>query len=420
MSDKPSGFERGWHILEYLRRNTDAEHPVASRSAMVEDCERFDSDMLQYINDKDTFKSALLNLANALNCDADGHPLPQEQWRVIYETYLKKFGVADGAIEDDPDRPGDEEDSGEQVGNPSKPKHKVSPPVHNLYYQHTFSYQEINSLIEGVLFSRTLDTREANLLVKKIEQNLTTKFYPRGPKSICKVRETMPGNWEQLRGNLLLIQRAIDERAKLAFRFNSYNRRRELVPVRETRDIVSPYYCVAYAGRYYLLACQEKQRETGPERRMSIWRIDLMTEMECLGPMERVLDKRQVENLPQEWDETFPLTHLNMSFDKPIPITLRLVNPWAGQDGGTWTNYTFLVDWFGSSFRYERTETEPLCGDIVRVMCSPFGMVNWALQYSDRVEVLEPASVREMVAEKIRGLNRKYGVDGSLNGRTKD
>lgn len=414
MSNTPSGFERGWHILEYLRRNTDAEHPVASWSAMKEDCERFDSDsgMLRYIDcAKDTFKDTILNIANTLNCDAGEHPLSGEQWKVVYEEYSKRYGDANGEIGNSPDRLEDEEVSEEQEGNSPKPKRKVSPPVKNLYYQHTFSYQEINSLIEGVLFSRTLDTREAKLLVKKIEQNLTTKFYPRGPKSICKVQETIPVNWEQLRGNLLLIQRAIDEGVKLAFRFNGYDRRRELVPMREKKDVVSPYYCVAYAGRYYLLACQEKQRETGPERQMSIWRIDLMTEVECLGPKERALDKREVENLPQEWDETFPLTHLNMSFDKPVPITLRLVNPWAGQDGGMWTNYTFLVDWFGSSFQYERTETEPPYGDIVRVVCSPFGMVNWALQYSDRVEVLEPLSVREAVMEKIKRLNQKYEIN---------
>ena len=96
---------------------------------------------------------------------------------------------------------------------------------------------------------------------------------------------------------------------------------------------------------------------------------------------------------------------------KPVPITLRIYNAWEWGDGWTRTNYTFLYDWFGDTFRYERTETEPPYGDIVRVFCSPFAMVNWALQYSDRVEVLEPESVREEVVEKIRKLNRKYGVD---------
>ena len=42
-------------------------------------------------------------------------------------------------------------------------------------------------------------------------------------------------------------------------------------------------------------------------------------------------------------------------------------------------------------------------------MASPFAMVNWALQYSDRVEVLEPESIRQQVAEKVRKLYEKYG-----------
>ncbi|MEG0913970.1 MAG: WYL domain-containing protein [Oscillospiraceae bacterium] len=51
----------------------------------------------------------------------------------------------------------------------------------------------------------------------------------------------------------------------------------------------------------------------------------------------------------------------------------------------------------------------PPCDDIVRVECSPYAMVNWALQYSDRVEVVEPAEVRDAIIEKVRNLNSKYG-----------
>lgn len=50
-------------------------------------------------------------------------------------------------------------------------------------------------------------------------------------------------------------------------------------------------------------------------------------------------------------------------------------------------NYTFLHDWFGDTFKYLKTETTQPYNDIVEVICSPYGMVHWALQYSDRVEV---------------------------------
>ena len=152
---------------------------------------------------------------------------------------------------------------------------------------------------------------------------------------------------------------------------------------------------------------------------MSIWRIDLMTELEIPGQDEqhkgeRALEKRQVENLPQAWSEEFPLHHLNMSFDKPVPVTLRILRS-GGQNEASAKrrrpDYTFLYDWFGDTFRYERTEAEPPYGDIVQVRCSPFAMVNWALQYSDWVEVLEPEAVRKQVVKKIKNLNRKYGLE---------
>ena len=47
----------------------------------------------------------------------------------------------------------------------------------------------------------------------------------------------------------------------------------------------------------------------------------------------------------------------------------------------------------------------------MRVNCSPYAMANWAMQYSGRVEVLEPQSVRESIVEKIQALNQKYCVE---------
>ena len=289
-------------------------------------------------------------------------------------------------------------------------------PVRKLHYRHTFSYEEINMLIEGILFSRTLDTKTAHHLIEKIEEHLTTKFYKKGPKNICTVRETVLADRDQLRENLLLIQRAIGDKVRIRFRFNGYNRNRELEPVRTEKDTVSPYYIVANGGRYYLLACRETSKDGGPKRHMSIWRIDLMTDMEIPGrderrKGERALEKKQVEDLPREWSEDFPLHHLNMSFDRPVPIELRVI-PSVGENAQRRRpDYTFLYDWFGDTFRYERTETEPPYGDIVSVVCSPFGMVNWALQYSDRIEVLKPEAVRNQVIEKIKNLQEKYAAD---------
>lgn len=395
MSERPKNFERSWRILEYLRANSDAEHCV-TRAEMLRD-----PVMQHYVAGKETFNDAIFNMALAMNCDESGMVRPQEEWKITYQAFQEKYSGTDNETET--------EDVEEKDG-----QKEYRLPIRGLHYRHTFSYEEISALIEGVLFSRTLDTKTANHLVKKIEDNLTTKFYKRGPKNICTVRETVLADRERLRENLLLVQRAIDDRVRIRFRFNGYNRKKELEPVRGEKDTVSPYYIVANTGRYYLLACKEIQRSGSLDRRMSIWRIDLMTELEIPGRDDRhrgepALEKRKVDDLPQVWNEEFPLHHLNMSYDRPVPITLRITRS-GGPASQPRPDYTFLYDWFGDTFRYERTETQPPYGDIVRVICSPFAMVNWALQYSDRVEVLQPEEVREQVMEKIKNLNQKYGL----------
>lgn len=232
-------------ILEYLKKNTDREHPVRQSDM------RNDPEISEYLGDK--------------------------------ETYTRR-----------------------------------SMRIHGLYYNRTFSYEEINSLIEGVLASKTLDTRSANALIKKIEENLTTKFYKKEPKQIFKIQEPQLADRELLRENLLVIQKAIEHHVCVCFYFNGYTYQKKLEHVRKEKYEIDP------SGR---------------------------------------------------------------------------IRP----------DYNFLHDWFGDNFRYIRTEKEAPYDDIVHVECSPFGMVNWAFQYSDRVEVLAPESVQERVIEKIRNLKEMYG-----------
>ena len=291
--------------------------------------------------------------------------------------------------------------------------------IDGLYYNRTFSYDEINSIIEGILASKTLDTKSADKLIEKVEQNLTTKFYKKGAKRICKVMEPELADREQLRINLLTIQKAIDNNVQISFRFNGYTYQKKLEPIRDRKDTVSPYYIVASGGRYYLLACKEVVIKGETVRNMSIWRIDLMTDIEIPGINEQLgingisrIPKKDVENLPSEWTEDFQLKHLNMSYDKPIWITLKIKSPKQEDDPTRRirADYTFLHDWFGDRFKYVETEKTAPYDDIVKVECSPFAMAHWALQYSDRVEVVAPEEVRSDVIEKIRNLNVRYRI----------
>lgn len=377
-SNKPSKYERSYRILEYLKKNTDQEHKVKQS-----DLRKIEY-LKQYIGNKETFNDTIVNMANAMNSDSNERINPEEEWRIVFDAFAKRYG-SEGTEEED-------EEGTQRM------------PIRGLYYHHIFSYDEINSLIEGILFSKTMTPEDGEKLIEKIESHLTTKFYPKGAKQICRVNEPQLTEKGRMRENLKLIQQAIDERVQIRFRFYGYNRRKELEPVREEKDTVSPYYLVANGGKYYLLACKEMTINEEIVRNMSIWRVDLMGEMEIPGRDEKLgipgipaLKKEKVKHLPKQWSEDFHLSHLNMAFDEPVKIRLKITRVREKAD------YTFLHDWFGDTFRFVGKS------DIVEVKCSPFAMVNWALQYSDRVEVLEPESIRQQVAEKVRKLYEKYG-----------
>lgn len=377
-SNKPSKYERSYRILEYLKKNTDQDHKVKQS-----DLRKIEY-LKQYIGNKETFNDTIVNMANAMNSDSNEMINPEEEWRIVFDAFAKRYG-SEGTEE--------EEEEGTQ-----------RMPIRGLYYHHIFSYDEINSLIEGILFSKTIAPEDGEKLIEKIESHLTTRFYPKGAKQICRVNEPQLVDKERMRENLKMIQRAIDERVQISFRFYGYNWRKELEPVREEKDTVTPYYLVANGGKYYLLACKEMRINEELIRKMSIWRVDLMGEMEIPGRDEKLgipgipaLKKEKVKHLPKQWSEDFHLSHLNMAFDEPVKIRLKITRVREKAD------YTFLHDWFGDTFRFVGK------GDIVEVKCSPFAMVNWALQYSDRVEVLEPEIIRQQVAEKVRRLYEKYG-----------
>lgn len=400
---KAARFERMFRVWDYLKNNTDKEHPTTQAEM------RKSSEVAGFLGDKETFNRLIKDMARTMNSDEYGYK-PEKDWKIYFHDFKKYYG-------DDAEDFDEEADFGSEEAYDEFADQTMH--IDGLYYNRTFSYDEINSMIEGILASKTLDTKSANKLIKKVEQNLTTKFYKKGARRICKVMEPELADREQLRINLLTIQKAIDNNVQISFRFNGYTYQKKLEPIRDRKDTVSPYYIVASDGRYYLLACKEVVINGETVRNMSIWRIDLMTDIEIPGINEQLgingisrIPKKDVENLPLEWTEDFQLKHLNMSYDKPIWITLKIKSPKREDDPARRirADYTFLHDWFGDRFKYVETEKTAPYDDIVKVECSPFAMVHWALQYSDRVEVVAPEEVRSDVIEKIRNLNVRYRI----------
>lgn len=386
-----SQYQKIHILLEYLRKNTDVNHRVRQKDL------RNDEKIEDIIGHKDTFASNIERISETLNMNEESSLKDKSEWELVYDGLLKDYGFEEFELEEN-----DEYDDG---------NHRIG----RIYYQHPFSYEEVNRLIEGVLFLDTVNTQESKHLIDKLMDRLTSKYYKQSHRMIHKVHKQSFHDTEELHKSLSVIRTAIQDQVQIEFMFQAYNREKKLVNNRNRRDLLCPYYIVANAGQYYLIGCCVTTRVEQP--RMSIWRIDLMSDItipERDASQNRkgraVLPKHEVANLPAEWDEQFLVSHMNMSYDEPKTITLRIKSP--KQEGNNKQSirgdYTFLYDYFGEGFTYIETEKVPPYDDIVKVRCSPYGMVNWALQYSERVEVVAPEEVRQMVQDKIEKLREKY------------
>lgn len=201
---KPTRFERMYKVWDYLRKNTDRRHPTSIAKM------RKDENINAYIGDKETINRLLKDMANIMNLEDGGSDYkPEAEWRLYFDDFKKFYGDKERYERDD----SDEDDS--YIANVMR--------IKNLYYNRTFSEKEVDSIIEGIMATRTLDSKSAQELVRKVEDNMTTVFYKRTPRHICKVQEPELADRELLKDNLAIIQKAIDDNVRIQFRFNGYS-----------------------------------------------------------------------------------------------------------------------------------------------------------------------------------------------------
>mgnify|MGYP006990184509 CR=1 FL=1 len=76
-----------------------------------------------------------------------------------------------------------------------------------------------------------------------------------------------------------------------------------------------------------------------------------------------------------KWTDDFQLKHMNMSYDKPVWVTLKIKSPKREDDPARYikADYTFLHDWFGDQFRFVETEkTAPYDDTFFGILGHPF------------------------------------------------
>lgn len=300
---------------------------------------------------------------------------------------------------------------------------KRVPPVTNLRYVHDFSFDELDTIINALYFSKTVTEEERDRLIYKLAK-LSSKRYQKKWFSENNDRPVIKNIFQgivnnndasrtELKKNIALIQSAIDEKVKIQFIMNVYNAERELVPAKTDNKgkailrKVTPYHILVYNDKYYMLANCE------PFSNLYVWRIDLMSNVKLLEEEGR--PKREVEGMSDTWNgQEYMEKHLHMFYGNLSKITLKVPDD----------HYTMMVDWFGNNFVKRQTIGEKnkkdendekgeneVKYDVVTVTCSKAAMINWAMQYSDVVEVLGPPSVQNAIEARCKDVLAKLELN---------
>ena len=380
-------FESCYKITEYLKKNTDKNHPT-TQAAM-----RKDEKVSQYLGAKETSNSYINQIALALNSNDNGELLKEKDWRVVFDAFSSVHGS-------------------KKSKTPVEYTSIDKLPIRNLYYNQAFSYEELDEIIEAITLSDSLDEKTAKKLVKKIKEELGTIYYEEKASAVSKIEPEKIVDNDYYRKNIKTIENAIENGVRVTFYYNGIDSEGKLERQSLSKEIISPYYLVANSGKYYVVACKDSFMGKNYKKVMSLWRVDLMSEVRAYSDSankenEKITNKKDVHGLPQKWSDDFHYSHLNMSNDEPIEIKLKVLELPRVDDisRSDKYSYTFLYDTFGSHFTVNKSKKD---GETVTVNCSANEMVNWALKYSDRVEVLEPEIVRVEIRERVRALNKMY------------
>ena len=250
-----------------------------------------------------------------------------------------------------------------------------------------FDDSDLRILIDSVLFSKSISTRQAKDLISKI-RNMASNYFNAKVSHVSNLPEIKRTNNKQAMYSLDTINDAIAGKKKICFIYNAVGTDFKLHPRREEPYIVNPYQIVANNGRFYLIGNYNKYDN------VAHFRIDRMTDVKMLEekakPMRQIPELEGGLNLPKHMAE-----HIYMFSGKSVGIKLETTADMMSE----------LVDWFGNDFTLMKKDGEKIT---VKIMCNENAMRYWALQYGPYVEVLEPLSLRKQLIDDVNTMQKKY------------
>ena len=246
--------------------------------------------------------------------------------------------------------------------------------------ERTFTSAEMRLLIDAVFSCEYISKKQTEELLEKLRGFLSCHDRKNYSYTNIVAPDKKSSNQEVFL-NIEILDEAINNKKKISFIYMDYDYDKTLKPRREELYIASPYMMVCDSAHYYLVAITNRHSDIG------YYRVDMMKNIKITD------DTIEISKRDAKLDSIKKVVYAFSGEPESIHLhcdkkALRYVIEKFGKDA------TISQNKDGSFEAYFRA--------------APQGLIYWALQYLDSVEVVSPASVRNEVIKLVKA--NKYNV----------
>ncbi len=249
------------------------------------------------------------------------------------------------------------------------------------YYmeKHQFDKSEVLLLCNAIHSSNFISAKESKQIIDKL---LATLSNAQKAEYTDKVYMPKTGkiNNDVLLENIAVISAAIEERHPIRFTYLHYNEQKKLVARRSEPYEIQPRFIVYHDSRAYVISTSDHHEG------FAHYRMDRIKDIE-------IITNKKVPSLKKSLDAyEYSKNKYYMFNDEQVNAVFRCDK----------SALDHIIDIFGTDCRILPDDDEHFT---LHVTGSFSGLLLFAQQYLDKVEVLEPASLRQ---EMVTLLNKSF------------
>lgn len=248
-----------------------------------------------------------------------------------------------------------------------------------------FEPSEVQFLVDAVFSSKSIDSRHAKDISKKLSSFLSS-YQRKNYNYVFKADELNRTDSKDLFYNIEVLSEAIEKKKQVRFEYKRFSLSDN--ELRKKPRVVNPYALINNGGRYYLVCNYTKYDD------MANYKIELISNIQILETDAKPVT--EIKGFEKGFDATeYANEHVYMfGSSKTVSATLKIENDYA---------QAYINEWFKNYNFYTKK------GELfANVTANETALVYWCLQYGESVELIEPADIRKKISEIVEKMCKKY------------